>query len=722
LSHPLLQEFYSADTTLVINFGRVDSDNCGGDYARAFLLSCINIPLIFDCDTAEHVAFIDTVSFTLQYTCDSACTNCSDILTCGTTTTYNHPCGSSVNIPYTKDSALTIFRTDLGYVNQKLPHYYTTSCSNSPDTIASIRDTLIDKADTIINTDAGYPGDQVETTIYGGYSGLVPNDFIHEYLQIRHPVYPGSPYKGFLFELDPNIPSYFIMHGCIGVPALNGDTLILPANTPFYTDESNGSTVEMNFPIDTAIYHSFSSYYTAFKTDTLSETISVSAHIHLRIWNPDLSAANTGIISPLGEHVINLRNEYMAVQKPGTYSADSLHSSDNWGTRFSILQPNSSAVNIAATSPSSCAAFQVDASFQQGGTYLLPQDFPNEFRPLFELDNTETITLPAGYVYDSTSFYTYFDNYTTSRDSNYFRNGIADRQYLPMTPASLVVNAQHQTILTYNGLNNSCWPLVDQKAPNQSEVQGYYVKIYTSPLCNVASPATFYRTAGFRMYTQQPDTNFQIHILPRLDSVKVTHANPIVNIGIPPLVTDYSNLISFKFTLCDSGFAASNGWVAFENPAPDTLNMLTATLTNLHTHQVYYSNLFDANNGVFFNLKSIAVGTCDTLLFSAYIDSNSHSCPAPRDSGNGTVRVKYGNTCNDTLSDPNALACENDSVFFDYHIYANDLELTNSAHRSDTVSLCGGLLVDSLTITSADLGTISDPEFWGRSSCWRDFR
>jgi len=721
LPHPLIRELYNGpDTTLTINFGRVDSDNCS-NYSQAYLLSCINIPLILACNPAIHNGYIDTVPFTLQYTCDSACSDCSDILTCNSTTTYNHPCGSSNTIPYTTNTDLSIFRTNLGYINQELPKYYTRTCSTADSAVIPTlpTDTLKDKSNTLINLDAGYPGDQVETIVEGGYDSLVPSSFLNEYLQITHPVYAGSPHKGFLFELDPTLKSYFILHGCSSrISALNGDTLFLPNHHPFYTDTSSGtvgSPVEMNFSIDSAMNNSYPSLYSLFIADDTIEHITVTAHLHLRVWNPGLPNSSYYMLNG-GSHVVNLRNDYMALEKPGGFSADSLHSSDTWGTNFTILQPDDNGVYLSNGGPSACAPYNITFVFGAGVTYLLSQDFPNEFRPFYELDSVVTITLPAGYIYDSASFYTYMDNYTTYADSNYFRGG-SDRTYFKIRPfynSNPLNNPSLATTLKYIGLNNSCWPLIDQKFPNYPDNQGYYLTITTLPVCNVKDTATFYSTAGYRMCTQQGDTNFQIHYLPRLDSTKVIHINPEVTLGVPPEVTDYSNRISFTFTLCDSGsYAAYNGWVAFENRGGDTLNFHTATLTNLYTHHTYFPNLYNGTNGVFFNAGTIGVSTCDTFLFSAVIDSDSRSCPPPRDSGVGKLVVRFGNTCNDTLLNPDYTVCENKVDTFYYHVYHANLIIANNGHSPDTISLCAGVqLVDSLTITSDDLGTISDPEFW----------
>ncbi len=168
LPRPSFQEFYNhGDTTLVIDFGKIDTANCRDD--QIFTLACMNIPLILACDTSKHVGYTDSVSFTLQYTCDPSCVECADELACGSTTLYNHPCGSCNAVPNTTNTLLNIFRTNVGYMNQNLPTYYTTSCTTSPELMLSQTDTVQNKSG--INLNEAYQGDQVESIVVGSYSG-----------------------------------------------------------------------------------------------------------------------------------------------------------------------------------------------------------------------------------------------------------------------------------------------------------------------------------------------------------------------------------------------------------------------------------------------------------------------------------------------------------------------------------------------------------------------
>jgi hypothetical protein len=716
---PLFQEYYNYpnihDTTLIISFGKLDTGDCGGN-GSTFLLSCINIPMILACNPAQSAGYSDTVPFTFQYTCDSACAECADILTCGSTITYNHPCGICSSIPQTSDSLLTIFRTNTGYINQNLPAYYTRSCDSSPLIVPSIHDTLITKSGSVINLEAAYPGDQVETTVNGGYDSLTPENFDNEYLQIRYPVYSGSNHKGYLFELDPTLKSYFIIHGCSFVPSLNGDTLIIPANRPFYTDTSNSTEVEMNFSIDSAMNNSFPTLYSRFITDTLHEVISVSAHLHLRVWNPGMSTSDPYILSA-GRNIINLRNEYMAVVKS---SGDSLHSCDSWGSTITILQPKGNKVGIITSNypnPSTCDSMDLYFGFDAGAISVYSDDFPNEFRPMYELDSVVSITAPAGYLYDGSTFSTYIDNYNANPSDNYFSGGAGPYPHVfpirPVSNSNSSNNPSFPTTLQYIGLDNSCWPLIDQKATSYSRGQGYLLTIPLKPVCNAPSPSTFYATAGYRMYTQQPDTNFQIHFEPSSYSQIETHVNPVVYVTNPEPINPYSNLISFEFLLCDTYlYDATNGWVAFENQGGDTLDLSTCSLRNINTNQTYYGHLYNSGDGILYNVGIIATTQCDTLIFSAYIDSSSSSCPPPKDSGVGTLSVRCGNVCNDTLLYPDSNTCENTLYSFNYVISANDLVLDTTGHSPDTVSLCDGTLTENFTITSASYGTISNPLFW----------
>ncbi len=701
---PSFQELYTSDTTLIINFGKLDTANCPPD--QIYTLTCMNIPFILKCDTGKHVGYTATLSFTLQYTCDPSCADCADELDCGSTTIYNHPCGSCNAVPNTTNTLLSIFRTNTGYINQNLPKYYTTSCSTLDSAmIPTSADTGINRSG--INLGAAYQGDQVETIVEGSYSNFVPDTYKKVFLQISHPIYPGTQFGGYLFELDPDVQSYFIINGFSApLTALNGVKLYLPIGSPFYTNtySTSANTVYMHFSIDTAIYNTFPALYNTYKADVNSENINVTAYLHLRVWNPSLSTTLPNIIRG-GDNVINLRNDYMAL----TGSGDSLHSCDSWGTRFNILQPLQLGTGLGVVSPSDCDSEKVTFQFYGQDGNPSGDDFPNEFRPFTELDSNLVITLPKGYIYGSSTFSTYIDKYNTSAIDNYFLGG-ANTNYFHVEPAS---NTNHlkdtnsSTQLTYIGLNNSCWPLIDQKNPYQS----YTLTIMCKPICNVHSPSTFDCTTGSRIATQQSDTNFQIHFHNSYSDTAY-HTNPLIKVIPPIIVSDFSRILSFKFVFEDSLLDATDAWVAFENPGCDTLNLSTASLENVYTHHLYFGHLYDGGNGILYNVGPMLHGMKDSLQFSAYIDSNSCSCPNGKYNGYGVLTVRYGSICMDTLIRPDSNGCENDSVQFDYHISPNDLVLDTTFHSPDTVSLCGGILTENFILQSADYGTIADPTFW----------
>jgi hypothetical protein len=720
LNPPIVIEHYHDSArmdTVFINFGKLPLNSCGTDSVTN-LLPCITVPLILDCAqfpvTSLYTNNDDYLPFTFQYSCDSGCSGCSNILSCGNTVLYHHCPGTCKSIPYT-DSVWSFLRTNLGSINQDLPDYYTTTCGILPQVILSSADSV--KTKTGLKTGAAYPGDQIEAKVNGGYDSLIPSHFTNEYLQIRYEKLLFAP-QASVFELDPTDSSYFIIRGCVGVPALNGRKLYLPhcpLSNPTCTNVYTlGGPIEMDYSLTEAIQHTDTSLYRQWINDNTIETITDTAVIRLRVMNGPSYEEYPNFFN-CGRYFANLRTEFMC-SLPGSMSADTFHSCDSWGKVFTLLQPCNT-TTIAAGNISDCDSFAVYFTFDDGGAEFNyhTDDFPNEFRPFAELSDTVTVTLPKNYIYGSSTFFTYIDKYDTNRSNNYFKGGCA-RQYFPVVPQITHI-AGGRTLLTYIGLHNSCWPLVDQKFANVAEPVVYSLEINTQPLCTAALYDTVFYSANLTNGTQQSDTAFQrswkpVHKVD--DYARVQHINPTVIINPPYTVIDYSNLISFRLVLCDSGYTAHFGWVAFQNILGDSLRMATATLYDSNNHTRYYGNIYNAGSGVLFNIGTLT--NCNTYFFSALIDSNSASCPPPIGGDSGKVLVRYGNNCFDTLANPDSTKCEDRTSTFYYKVYPAILDLTNNGYSPSPVSLCGGLLVDSLTITSAELGTITNPTFWVASN------
>ncbi len=714
-----LQEFYTSTPYIVINFGKLPMSDCGVNYSTPYNLPCFNVPMILDCagfpQATKYTNEDDNLSYTLQYVCDTAgCSSCADVLSCANTVTYHHCDGTCSSPPYTKQGWV-FERTNYGYINQdiSLNHYYD-SCGLFNLVPANlIPDTLP------IHLQSAYPGDQVEALVNGGFDSI-PSKFNSIYLQLRYTPISGSRTPYYLFELDPDKPSYFIVTGCTGVSAINNTPLNLPACPLGYRSCGNfytGSEVEMNFNLMDALENTNHVWDSLFKIDNTNESLAIYAHINLRVRNDSNFISGDDFLS-CGEHVVNLRTEYMAdLQALTQVSADTLHSCDSWGNSLSILQ-SCPGMHFGCPTTSDCDDYDVKFNFTATLASGINDDFPNEFRPFSELNNDLVITLPPGYRYNSTTFYTYSDNYDNS-SSNHFAGG-SSRHYFNIYPhinSNTIKDSTVQTVLTYIGLNNSCWPLFDQKKTNYSDDPGYYITIHTTPVCSMPDTGIFTCLAGYTLGTQQFDTLYQVHTNPGSMNKTAVHTTPLVNLDVPPTISDSSNRISFTFKLCDSITVPpsdiTNAWVAFENIGLDSLEMFTAKLRDSATNSyISGTQYFNGDSGIIFNVGSIANAQCIIFTFSANLDPLSKSCPPPIGSDSGKVVVRFGNVCSGKVLNPNATACENLVDTFTYHVYPTNLELLYTGATPDTVSLCGGQLVEDFSIVSANYGTISNPTFW----------
>ena len=588
MPQPLISEHFhinSTEDTIFVNYGKLPISPCPSqNEAITNLPPCVNIPLTLDCsafpDTNIYTASDDILTFQLQYICDSGCSSCPNILTADTTLVYHHCNGTCTSIPYT-DNGWIFRRTNIGDSNVNPPTFYSTCNSPAyPNNAFLVKDTLP------LNYNAAYPGDQVEAQVNGGY-GFVPSGYSNEYLQIRYESIPSDPH--YLFELDPTSTSYFIMHGCTGVPALNGVQLILPSASSINYG-GVGAPVEMDFSINSAIYNYSPHLDTLWRSDTHSENDTISAYIHLRVLPHTL---NPGI------NLLNLRTEYMCTNT----SMDSIHSCDSWGTRFDIYQPGTPSAKINLDSPyqTSCDSLTFNFGFITTGAlqYVTGgDDFPDEFRPYAELDSIVIIWIPKGYIYSSSQFIISSDRYDTNRTNNHFKGGLIN----DTLPISLFYRNNHSnntdsiTEIAFKGLSplKPCWPIIDQKSDGSGDYSNFGINVTVKPVCYAPDTCTLCSYAGYIEGTQQSDTSFQIKVKPQItSSIILHHNNPIIKLDYPLPINNYNDSISFKFDICEiGGFNATVPWVAIENVDGYLFDIASATIYDSTTNHLYHGNVY----------------------------------------------------------------------------------------------------------------------------------
>jgi hypothetical protein len=710
LNHPTIQEIYSPSDYIVMNFGRLPHCNCGNDYESADVLSCFNVPLQLDCSGNTRYSE-DNISFSFQFVCDTAgCSGCGDTLTAANTVTYHHCSGTcGTVVPFT-DEGWSFLRTNKGWRNLKLAaDSFYTSCTPGMELTNSnlVEDT------TVINLSAAYPGDQVEAKVTGGYNnGYLCYTDTNMFLQIRfQPVVSNVIAPHFAFQLDPTINSTFVITGNTLVPSLNGMTLVIPYNTD--TVFRSGDWEAMNFSLTRAIQNSAPAQWDSLLNAHMYDSLSVTADIHLRV-----TSGHTNSPFPFGEHLINLRTEFMDITNTNLNpppAGDTNPSCDSWGAQFNIYQPGTDiGFDADQYTITDCGQFTPAIRFRCSGAANshYTDDFKDEFRPYAELDSIVTVVVPAGYIFDSANYQVDVDNYLFNGSTNYFAGGQA-LHFFRVTPHYESNPLHHTNVedsIVFIGLNNSCFPLMDEKFEVGNGTRGF-LNLYTQPICNVQDTSKFYYYAGYKIGTQQSDPAFQYDTNVK-GYLYVVHQNPFVSFKSPHTISDSSNTITFGFTLCDYFYASTEAWVAIENFGGDSLLLSTATLENTTTHTFYDSVFYDSGNGLLFKIGAMPVGACYNFVLTALIDPHSASCPEPVGADTGRLYLYYGNVCGDTITIPDA-SCQDSLAILTYHVYKTTLQVFNDSHNFDTISLCSNKeLIDTLTIESANIGTVSNPVFW----------
>ncbi len=705
---PLFTEYYST-STLSIDLGALRLNHCDNNENAADGLPCIDFPLIIDCSqiTNAYSRSADSITFSLQYVCDSGCSSCANTLACGKGYTFRHCDGGCTSIVST-DHDFTFLRHTIGYKNQNIAladSFYTTCGINSIP--LGLPDTVENKP--VINLYAAYPGDDVEEKVTGGFSDTLKH-MKDVFLQLNHSAISNSGSRD-LFEMDTEIHSTFVMTGCssVSISFLNNKTLIIPGYSVITT---TGTEVQYSFSLFDAVKNSYPAYYTAFVNDAGHENISIAADIHLRAKTHPYYSGQFFLSG--GPHPVpNLRTQFYAVGNSG----DSAWSCDSWGGLFSLYQPSIGASFAIDTTPSSCAKIKILFRFNtEGALYTTSQDdFPSEFRPYSELDSVLSIILPKGYTYLSSEFSAYMDNYSTS-GGNYFIPGSSAHTF-SVTPQTTTYT--DSTVVKFTGLdyvNNPCWPLVDSKYSGGDNKPGYYLTVFAQPDCNEPTTGKFKCRFKYKINTQQENDTFQVVVLPNHpsnDEINELHSNPISTFNPPSIIYDTTNTISFKFQICNYGTTAiEDQWFSIQDTGGFAFDLSSATLKNLTTTFTYTPTYYSSPSGDMFNVGRINPGTCDTFLLKINISDSSLSCPIPQGTGViGYLKYFYGNVCTGTVSRPSN-SCQDDSGRFTYKVYPANLSLTNNGYSPSPISLCGDTLVDSLTISSDDLGTISNPSFW----------
>jgi hypothetical protein len=714
---PTVQEFCAQGTTpgyILIKFGRIHTADCGpGAYYETMQIPCMDLPLFMDChpDSTAYCPSVpmnygfDDMNFSFEYICDPGCNTCSSNIACASASTYHH-CHGICDAYFSTDNDFLFTRQTPGYDNGNY------DCSNPLQPLTVTTQPAID-------LQAAYPGDKVNVTVSGEFSGThagytthTGNDYNSIFLQVRHNDLPATDRADFrLFDIDtyPNPGKGITITDLSGSPV--STFTVLPADV-IYTCTLAGGVVQMNLGLSPAGLGFMSDpthhYKLAANIDLIART------------SPSVAGANT--FYKYGYYPLTrLRAEFMGIPTVPASLSDTLEGScDSWGTYFTMMQPGTS-VGFGIEN-STCDEYIVKYNIQSKPAKwsLSHSDFPHEFKTYAVLDPDVTITIPPGYQYISTSYVNSGEPVSTSPSAiNGFATSPDFLPGVPVTPSNVSGNTATGYTITYHGLTGtgtSCWPLMDLDYFLFYSQAGIFVKM--QPTCTAPSPGQFTFQGSYTESTNQDDplyASYQLHQNFNL-SQTASHINPHLSLSPPnATVNALTNTVSFDFELCNGNPAAANQpWIAVENSTVNGLNLATATAQILPTGPTLTTSAYTDSYGhtaLLINFPSgIPVSACRQIRITTTVNLNG--CVTGSDAVTDFIMVKYGNECSGALIASPDSSCVQDSIPFSFVRYPSDLLLTADVLPAAPVNLCDGVLHYDLTITSSEIGSVTNPQFW----------
>lgn len=594
------------DTSLCIH-GYVNVDihrdtACSMDLA--YNIHCFQLPLYLACDNCmRHNNTPDKFTFTAEYICDNSCA-CFEYLAKDSTTTVHHcfgECGGSSGFTTINDSLhrLTLLRKTLGWIN--------TSTGYDCSTIGTATHV---PANSLIHLSEAYPGDVIIEKVHGLFNGnmldsLGNSVYTHMLLELRYDnlTIPSAQHR--IFDLDADSSTITVTGSGFYFVSRHPNFYFISDSTGAHT-RSGGN--EMYFELsDSTLSAMDSSHLTSFNFDA-------NIHLFVRTINPN-NIAGTAIRefnTPINV-LNNLRTQYLGVNTAN----DTINSCDDWGTLFTILQPGAQMPRLYTTS--NCDTLIESFQFQSRGALYasLAADFPYEFKPFAKLNDTVKITIPNGYTYISSDIIIRLDDFVNSLPVNNFADTSQHwSSATTLSPTDSLVSGHH--VLTFNGMNGSCFPLIDNKFYFGTP-PCFLIKLYLQPDCNAPDTSQFIVDARYTENIGAP-VYYQntLQVIDDTTNLPYTfmaiHTTPNAYLGGSGTISIVGNTLTGFIQICTNSTEIAFPSILFTD---SVANSHFSIIYLTHGGTTIYPDYSSIGGQIVFNLDGIGFKTCEDFTFTA---------------------------------------------------------------------------------------------------------
>jgi uncharacterized repeat protein (TIGR01451 family) len=373
---------------------------------------------------------------------------------------------------------------------------------------------------------------------------------------------------------------------------------------------------------------------------------------------------------------------------------------DTRGKRMYVLKSEvetAMETNTAHTFVSSCNTIERRLKFRADGGACETDEFPNEFRNLYRIQDTVVFTLPNGYEY-------------VPNTSRFTRESEAPLSYALPDPI-IVGNTLTYIASSYPGsvFPDGRWPLQDKVGHTASDIF-FQVRATCDPADTTVHDNAFYSYTDYD-FAEDPACFDSIFDIYSYGSLVHTHPNIDVT-GFQSSITVLGSNVTWGIEICNNlinptdvegveldYYTAINGWLAISNPS-GVINLVSVTdTTDSLPFNVPFINTLDGlgNPIILINADTINALTCRFLVLSA----NTVGC-LPQDVDGITISAGWSCGPINVLPDP---GCIQDTTLFYFYQKEADLRATAEAPTDNVFQACEPAEY-ILTVSSSQLGTM----------------